>query len=96
MAVVIDCYSRETLGSQLSRLARASTAESALKQELINRYGTLGRVMTPFLLRRDKGLVFTSRSYTPLVKSCDLQQSFIMPHCPEQNGLVKSVIRSIK
>ena len=44
----------------------------------------------------DYGLVFTSRSYTKLVKSYGLQQEFITPHCPEQNGLVERVIRSIK
>ena len=68
LAVVIDCYTRELLGWHLSRSAKATTAESALEQALINRYGTLGRVTTPFLLRSDNGLVFTSRSYTPGVR----------------------------
>jgi putative transposase len=71
-------------------------AESALEQALINRNGTLGRVTVPFLLRSDNGLVFTSRSYTRLVKSYDLQQEFITTHCPEQNGLMERVIRTIK
>jgi putative transposase len=31
-----------------------------------------------------------------LVKSYGLQQEFITPHCPEQNGLVERVIRTIK
>ena len=34
-----------------------SEAESALEQALINRYGALGRVTVPFLLRSDNGLV---------------------------------------
>ena len=50
----------------------------------------------PVAVRTDNGLVFTSRSYTKLVKSYGLQQEFITPHCPEQNGLVERVIRSIK
>ena len=56
LAVVIDCYTRELLGWHLSRSAKATTAESALEQALINRYGTLGRVTTPFLLRSDNEL----------------------------------------
>jgi putative transposase len=96
LAIVIDCYTRQILGWHLSRSAKATTAESALEQALINRYGTLGRVTTPFLLRSDNGLVFTSRSYTRLVRSYGLQQEFITPHCPEQNGLVERVIRTIK
>ena len=96
LAIVIDCCTREILGWHLSRSAKATTAESALEQALINRFGALGKVPTPFLLRSDNGLVFTSRSYTKLVKSYGLQQEFITGHCPEQNGLVERVIRSLK
>ncbi len=74
----------------------ARTAEAALEQALIARYGTLGKVNAPFLLRSDNGLVFTSRSYTALVKSYGLQQEFITPHCPQQNGMVERLIRTIK
>ena len=56
LAVVIDCYSRELLGWQLSRSARAKTPEAALEHALIARFGTLGRVPRPFLLRSDNGL----------------------------------------
>lgn len=62
-ALVADCCSRELLGWHLSRSGKAKTAESALEQALIARFGTLGKVEKPFLLRSDNGLVFTSRSY---------------------------------
>lgn len=42
----------------------------------------------PFL-RSENGLVFTSRDYTRLVRSYGLQQEFIPPHCPQQNGIVE-------
>jgi putative transposase len=58
LALVIDCHTRELLGWHLSRSGKAMTAESALEQALIARYGTLGRVTSPFLLRSDNGLVF--------------------------------------
>jgi len=41
-------------------------------------------------------LVFTSRSYTALVKSYGLKQEFITPYTPEQNGLIERAIRTIK
>jgi putative transposase len=41
-------------------------------------------------------LVFTSRSYTALVKSDGLQQEFITPYSPEQNGMVERVLRTHK
>ena len=96
LALVIDCHTRQLLGWHLARSGRASTAVAALEQALITRYGTLGRVPTPFLLRSDNGLVFTSRDYTRLVKSYGLRQEFITPHCPQQNGMVERVIRTIK
>ena len=96
LALVIDCYTRELLGWHLSRSGKSKTAEAALEQALIARYGCLGRVAQPFLLRSDNGLVFTSRSYTALVKSYGLQQEFITPYSPEQNGMVERVIRTLK
>ena len=96
LALVIDCHSRELLGWHLSRSGKSKTAESALEQALISRFGTLGRVPNSFLLRSDNGLVFTSRSYTALVRSYGLRQEFITPHSPEQNGMVERVIRTLK
>lgn len=96
LALVIDCHTRELLGWHLSRSGRACTAGAALEHALIARFGTLGRVPEPFLLRSDNGLVFTSRSYTALVRSYGLRQEFITPHCPQQNGMVERVIRTFK
>ena len=42
---------------------------TALKHALIARFGSLGRVVAPFLLRSNNGLVFTSRKYTALMRS---------------------------
>ncbi len=96
LALVIDCYTRELLGWHLSRSGKATTAASALEHALIARFGTLGRVSTPFLLRSDNGLVFTSQKYTKLARDYGLKQEFITPHCPQQNGMVERVIRTLK
>jgi putative transposase len=88
LAFVIACRSRELLGWHVSRSCRSKTAESALEQTLVVRFGTLGRVPTSLLLRSDNCLVFTSRSY-------DLRQEFITPHSPEQNGMVGRLIRTL-
>ena len=63
---------------------------------LITRYGCLGRVNKPFLLRSENGLGFTSRSDTALVKSYGLQQEFITPYSPEQNTMVERGILPLK
>ena len=67
-----------------------------MEQAQITRFGTLGRVPTPFLLGSDNGLVFTGRNYIRLVRSCGLQQEFTTPHCPQQNGMMERVIPTLK
>lgn len=93
LALVIDCLTRELLGWRLSRSGKATTAASALRHALINRFRTLGKVRKEFLLRSDNGLVFTSHRYTTLVDGYGLKQEFITPHCPQQNGMVERVNR---
>ena len=38
----------------------------------------------------------TARTTQPLVRSYGLRQEFITPHCPQQNGMVERVIRTLK
>ena len=47
---------------------------------------TLGRVDREFLLRSDNGLVFTSRSYTALVKGYGLQSRSSLPHTAQSKA----------
>jgi putative transposase len=96
LALVIDCHTRELLGWHLSRSGKASNAGAALEHALIARFGSLGKVSIPFLLRSDNGLVLTSQDYTCLVRSYGLKQEFITPHCQQQNGMVESDIRTLK
>jgi putative transposase len=96
LAAVIDCGSRELLGWRLSRRGNARTAEAALEEALIERFGHLGRVLQPLQLRSDNGLVFTSKQYTSTVAAYGLAQEFITPYWPEQNGMIERFFRSMK
>ncbi len=73
-------------------------AMAALEKVLIARFETLGLVPAPFLLTSDNynWLVFTPRACTHLVRSYDPKQEFITPHCPQQNGMIERVIRTLK
>lgn len=95
LPLVIDCSARQLPGWYLSRTGKASTASAALQQELITRYGTLGRMPAPSLPRSDNGVVFTSRVYTPLVRSHRLRQEVFTLHCPQKNGMVERAIRAL-
>ncbi|WP_386074373.1 integrase core domain-containing protein [Tropicimonas aquimaris] len=45
-----------------------------------------------------QGVAFRPRfgAYTALVRNYGLKQEFITPHCPQQNGMVERVIRTMK
>lgn len=77
LALVIDCGSRQLMGWRLSARGHAKTAEAALEDALINRFGYLGRVSAPLVLRSDNGFVFTSRTYTATVRAYGLTQETI-------------------
>lgn len=96
LALLIDCCTRELLGWRLSRRGYTKTAEAALQEALINRFGRLGRVTSPLVLRSDNGLVFASRRYTSTVRAYRMTQEFITPYTPEQNGLIERFIRTLK
>ncbi|MEM7173632.1 MAG: IS3 family transposase [Pseudomonadota bacterium] len=96
LALVIDCSSREILGWRLAKNGNAKTAEAALEEALIHRFGHLGKVLAPLALRSDNGLVFSSKRFTETVKAYGLTQEFITPYTPEQNGLIERFIRTIK
>ena len=93
---VIDCCSREVLGWELAHTARAKTAERALEEALLHRFGTTRGAPSGLTLRHDNGLVFGSKAYRALVRDYGLTQEYIAPYTPEQNGLCERFIRTFK
>ena len=96
LAAVIDTCTREIVGFRLSKSGKAQTAEAALQEGLIYRFGRLERLENKITLRSDNGLVFTSRSFTKTVKAYNFEQEFITPYTPEQNGMIERFFRTIK
>lgn len=93
---VIDCCTREVLGFSLEKTGRAKTAERALEEALLKRFGTLHNAPEGMLLRHDNGLVFGSRRYRAVVKDYGLQQEYITPYTPQENGLCERFIKTFK
>lgn len=93
---VVDCCTRQVLGWELDRSARAKTAERALEQALIDRFGFPKGAPSGLILRHDNGLVFGSRQYRTTASEYRLSQEFITPYTPEDNGLCERFIRSVK
>jgi putative transposase len=93
---VIACCTREVLGHALERTSRAKTAERALEEALLARFGTLRSAPANMLLRHDNGLVFGSRQYRAVVSDYGLKQEYITPYTPQQNGLCERFIKTFK
>jgi putative transposase len=95
-APVIDCCTCEVLGHALELTGKARTAERALEQALLTRFGTLHSAPKGMLLRHDNGLVFGSRSFRAVVRDYGLTQEYITPYTPKQNGLCERFIKTFK
>jgi len=96
LAAVIDTCTREIVGFRLSSSGKAKTAEAALQEGLIYRFGRLKRLEVSIMLRSDNGLVFSSQSFTKMVRDYNFKQEFITPYTPEQNGMIERFFRTIK
>jgi putative transposase len=48
------------------------------------------------VLRSDNGLIFQSRRFRQACRDYRLQQEFITPYTPEQNGIIARFFRSFK
>lgn len=93
---VIDCCTREVLGHALELTGRAKTAERALEEALLTRFGNLRSAPKGMLPRHDNGLVFGSRQYRAVVKDYGLTQEYITPYTPQENGLCERFIKTFK
>lgn len=93
---VIDCCDREVMGYEFALRGRAQEAERALEAACLARFGTLRPVGPTPLLRSDNGLIFQSRRFRQACREYRLQQEFITPYTPEQNGLIERFFRSLK
>jgi putative transposase len=95
LAAVIDCHDREVIGYEFALRGRAKEAERALEAACLARFGTLRPVGAP-VLRSDNGLIFQSRRFRQAGRDYRLQQEFITPYTPEQNGIIERFFRSLK
>jgi len=95
LAAVIDCHDREVIGYEFAVRSRAKEAERAGEAVCLQRFGTLRPVGAP-VLRSDNGLIFQSRRVRQACRDYRLQQEFITPYTPEQNGMIERFFRSLK
>lgn len=96
LTAVIDCCDRELIGYEFALRGRSREAVRAVESACIERFGTLHPQGTVPILRSDNGLVFQSRDFRAACANYGLQQEFITPYTPEQNGMIERFFRTLK
>ena len=91
----IDGHDREVIGYEFPLRGRANEAERAVEEACLRRFGTLPPEAAA-ILRSDNGLIFQSRRFRRACRDYQVQQEFITPYTPEQNGPIERFFRSLK
>lgn len=94
LTAIIDCCDRTIVGWRLSRTGVAKIAAAALEDALIGR--GIQRDGHSLVLRSDNGLVFGAKAFVSVARRYGLDQEYITPYTPEQNGMIERWFRSLK
>ena len=95
LTAVIDCADRQIVGWRFSDRGVATVVAAALEDGLRARRIAPKSPECP-MLRSDNGLVFGSRAFSAVVSRYGIQQEFITPYSPEQNGIIERFFRTLK
>jgi putative transposase len=96
LAATIDCHGRELIGFKIGLRGRAREAERALEEACIGRFGTLRPTGLTPVVRSDNGLIFQSRQFRAVCRDYRVEQEYVTPYTPEQNGLIERFFCSLK
>ena len=93
LTAIIDCHTRQIVGWRLSGSGKAKVAVGALEEAVRSQDLQRSHCLK---LRSDNGLIFGARSFVREVRKHGIEQEFITPYTPEQNGMIERFFRSFK
>ena len=94
LTAIIDCWDRTIVGWRLSKTGVAKVAAAALEEALRGR--GIDATANDLTLRSDNGLVFGAKPFVAVVRRYGLDQEYITPYTPEQNGMIERFFGSLK
>jgi putative transposase len=94
LTAIIDCCDRTIVGWRLSKTGVAKVAAAALEDALRER--KIAETGSGLVLRSDNGLVFGAKPFVAVVNRWNLEQEYIVPYTPEQNGMIERFFGSLK
>lgn len=96
LTAVSDCHDRAILGYDFALRGLTKEEKRALEAAFLARFGKfrlLGKIPPVW---SDNGLIFQRRPFRQACRNYRLQQEFITPYRPEQNGLIERFFRILK
>jgi len=94
LTAIIDCCDRTIVGWRLSKTGVAKVAAAALEDALRER--RIDETGSGLVLRSDNGLVFGAKPFVKVVRRYGLDQEYITPYTPEQNGMIERFFGTLK
>ena len=94
LTAIIDCCDRTIVGWRLSKTGVAKVAAAALEDALRSR--EIVPKNNELTLRSDNGLVFGAKPFVAVVNRYGLDQEYITPYTPEQNGMIERFFGTLK
>lgn len=89
VATVLDVFTREIVGVSILNTHATQLVMNALSSAILHR-------APPRIIHSDQGSEYTSKDYTNLVQSLQIQQSMSAPGCPWENGYQESFYKGFK
>jgi putative transposase len=93
LTAIIDCCDRTIVGWRLSKSGKSGVAAAVLEEGIRTRKLQNCADLT---IRSDNGLIFGAKPFVRSIRRFGLQQEFITPYTPQQNGMIERFFRSIK
>lgn len=94
LTAIIDCHDRCIVGWRLSESGVSKNAAAALEDALIGRKKELSEKR--LVLRSDNGLIFGAKPFVKVAREYGIEQEYITPYTPEQNGMIERFFRTVK
>ena len=94
LTAIIHCCDRNIVGWRLSKTGVAKVAAATLEDALRGR--RINPAKSGLTLRSDNGLVFGAKPFVKVVRRYGIDQEYITPYTPEQNGMIERFFGALK
>ncbi len=93
---VLDNATRECVGWVFSHRGRATEAKDAIREAVINQFGSVSEVPDELELLTDNGSIFLAHKFVDQMDEHGIKQKYTPFHCPSANGIAERFMRTLK